>query len=137
MTIIKIKVYGRDIGEYDDTTGIYKSYPKTPEYVMGKFGGGGSFGISQIALDELKKLGCHTVMMPYHGKTCKKLLKTSLDQWFKSPHKYLDKGIDWQKFVCINDSEDLLAKKEEVKPTTIPAPLPPSAIPTKQTRLKW
>lgn len=137
--IIKMYAYGRATGEYDDITGIYNSYTKYSEYVVIKFGGGGAFAISKVVVDDLVRLGCHTVMMPYHGVRGNKLFKTTLDQWIKSTKTITDKNndADIQKCVCINDMEDLLVKKEVPQLPQLPPSLPPSAVPTKQTELKW
>ena len=127
--IKKIIKNDKIIGDYDDSTGIFTSH-KTPEFVMIKFGGGGSFGISKDKIDELISLGCHTVIFIYNGKKGIKRFKVNINQYKNSNKTHLNEDVDLQKFVCINDMIDM----DAVAPKPEPKPEPPS---TKQTKLPW
>ena len=65
------------------------------------------FGLSESILKELEADGVTTVQITYLGKTCKKILLTTLQQWLSSQKRDTDltqkNVIDKQVFVSEKD----------------------------------
>lgn len=107
---------GMNVGQLDN--GIYTSHRK-PNHVMGQFGGGGSFGISDDIVTELTKLGCKTVVIIYNGKQGVKTFTSDFSQWITTPFHYTYSGrlsgdkSDPQTFVQINNMVEEKGEKKK------------------------
>lgn len=83
---------------------IYTSH-RGPQHVMRKFGP--AFGLSDSILEDIKKNGCKTIEIIYHGANGKKRYTCPIQLFLLSPVKA--KFTDLQTFVAIRDfkEEDL------------------------------
>ncbi len=75
----------------DTSNKIYTSHRRI-NHVMGQFGGGGSFGISDDIIKELTSFGCEKVIIIYNGRKGVKIFTSAFSQWIDTPFHYTYSG---------------------------------------------